>query len=153
MDINFQKKNGEMISIGSGIAESGNGYIRFSDGTQICYGDISNAYDATHIPCPKPFSEKPRITCNYHNSMLITDRNSIYMFHVDGNYNSSKNEIILGIEYIRINTLLATADLGGHKHNIESSVSDFAKGTKSIQQPDLTLGGIYVSYIAIGRWK
>ena len=160
MDINLQKRNGEMISIGSGIAESGKGYIRFNDGTQICYGYISNAYNKTTITYPKPFSEIPYTMFNY-SSMHLTETNAIYLFHItsggfsingDSNINS-KNTLKLRIDFVSIKTKLATADLGGHSHKIESVMMSFDEGTKSTISPDETLRGIGVDYITIGRWK
>lgn len=159
MDINFQKKNGEMISIGSGIAESGDGYIRFSDGTQICYGYISDAYNNTSIPYPKLFSTSPYVMFNY-SSIYCTDINMLYLFHINtggfsinDNDHNSKNTLKLSIEVVTINTKLATADLGGHKHKIEAAMAIFDEGIKSNLDPNLTLKGLYVDYIAIGRWK
>ena len=43
-DVIFSQYNGSSIPL-SNIVESGDGYIRYSDGTQICYGTIeSRAY-------------------------------------------------------------------------------------------------------------
>lgn len=158
MDINLQKRNGEMIPIGSGIAESGEGYIRFSDGTQICYGAISNAYCGTIIWYPKAFSAMPYATFSYINNDYITDKNMIYLFHVSsGGATDDENFTILTalalrIQFISIKTKLATADLGGHKHDIETQISNYTEYVKSNLQ-GATLKGIYVEYIAIGRWK
>ena len=158
MDINLQKRNGEMISIGSGIAESGEGYIRFSDGTQICYGSISNAYNGTIIRYPEAFSAMPYITFSYISS-YVTDNNMIYSFHVfsdgitdDENF-TILSAVALNIQFISIKTKLATADLGGHKHNIETQMTYYTEDVKSNLDPNLTLKGLYVEYIAIGRWK
>lgn len=167
MDINFQKKNGEMISIGSGIAESGDGYIRFNDGTQICYGTIKNAYHLTMIAYPKPFLSMPCVTFS-HSNIYASDINAIYSFHVttdaadypdfpdipgqDTHHDVSA--LILRIEFISIKTILATADLGGHSHNIRAEMKFYEEGIKSnSKNPEVTLDGIDVRYIAIGRWK
>lgn len=158
MDINLQKRNGEMISIGSGIAESGEGYIRFSDGTQICYGYISNAYNGTIIRYPEAFSAAPYITFSYI-SRYVTDNNMIYSFHVSsGGITDDENftilsAVALNIQFILIKTKLATADLGGHKHTIETQMAYYTEDVKSNLDPNLTLKGLYVEYIAIGRWK
>ncbi len=169
MDINLQKRNGEMISIGSGIAESGDGYIRFNDGTQICYGTISNAYHLTTITYPKPFFvNMPCVTFN-HSNIYASDINAIYSFHVTTDYRDYPDipdipgqdttdpyvwALILRIEFISIKTVLATADLGGHRHTIKAEMKFYEKGIKSNStNPEVTLDGIDVSYIAIGRWK
>ena len=157
-----------MISIGSGISESGNGYIRFNDGTQICYGTINNAYHLTTITYPKPFLSMPCVTFS-HSNIYASDINAIYSFHVTTSYrdypdlpdipgqedtNHDVSILVLRIEFISIKTVLATADLGGHRHTIKAEIKFYEKGIKSnSKDPEVTLDGIDVSYIAIGRWK
>lgn len=46
-------------SLSSGIDSSGTGWIRFSDGTQVCYGTFSN--DRT-TNFPKAFNASPSVT-------------------------------------------------------------------------------------------
>ena len=46
-------------SLSSGIDSSGTGWIRFSDGTQVCYGTFSN--DRT-TNFPKAFNAPPSVT-------------------------------------------------------------------------------------------
>lgn len=153
MDINFQKKTGEMISIGSGIAESGNGYIRFNDGTQICYGSATKVFNDDVITCAKPFlkDDDTCVTFSY-STQYIRDINRIYMFNVAGY--GGNGGIHISINFIeKIITKNATADLGGHSHKIEATVSEFNRGTVSVEGSSTLTNGINLHYIAIGRWK
>lgn len=57
----FEKKNGENISI-EYIVESGDGYIRFSNGIQICYNCHFNdgyCHDGDSIIFKREFSQYP----------------------------------------------------------------------------------------------
>lgn len=63
----MKKKTNELIQLIS-VTEAGDGYIRFSNGLQICYGIIiastqaSGNHDAETISFSKPFSDIPAIT-------------------------------------------------------------------------------------------
>ena len=66
--ISLKKKNGEDISVGY-IVESGDHYIRFSDGTQICYDYHANddyCNDNAYINFPKVFIRRPSLTVSRH---------------------------------------------------------------------------------------
>lgn len=65
-DVIFSQYNGSSIPL-SNIVESGDGYIRYSDGTQICYGTFGignrtyspNGYARYDLIYPKTFDALP----------------------------------------------------------------------------------------------
>lgn len=65
MNINLKKKTGESISL-THIEESGSRYIKFNDGTMICYGQVGYIDYAAErhntITFPRPFINIPAIT-------------------------------------------------------------------------------------------
>ena len=62
-EVYLKKKTNESILLNPiVIEESGEGYIRFSDGTQICYGRFWNVSNSSIINYPKPFISDPALT-------------------------------------------------------------------------------------------
>ena len=127
MNVPMTLSNGKSIELNN-ITESGNGYIRFSDGTQICYGFnlLPDPGYKTHrishkFTYPKPFSDTPvcsiiRQLCGSENSNIeIIDRD----FRIDRTV--SNNSICL-FDVI------------------------YTEG-------DANFGTTNTAYIAIGRWK
>ena len=50
----------------SAVASSGNGWVRFSDGTQMCWGSSSMKYgDSVSITFPQAFKSAPSVTATY----------------------------------------------------------------------------------------
>lgn len=50
----------------SAVASSGTGWVRFSDGTQMCWGDSSMRYsDSVSITFPQAFKSAPSVTVTY----------------------------------------------------------------------------------------
>ena len=117
--------NGKSIELNN-ITESGNGYIRFSDGTQICYrvtsiqtdDKITHNVDFTvYTLYPKPFISIPAL--------------SVLRQQVNSN---------MSLLNTNIKVIDAISTVNGASVRFVSS-TDFVK--------------IYIdfSYIAIGRWK
>ena len=121
--------NGKSIELNS-ITESGNGYIRFSDGTQICYGFnvVPNPGKKIHrieysFAYPKTFSDVPicsviRQACN-----IKTDNLDINLIDKD-----------FSIDRITSNDSTCVFDV-------------------IYTQGEADFGIINTTYIAIGRWK
>ena len=118
----MKKKTNELIQLIS-IAEAGNGYIRFSNGLQICYAIISLPYrneavgncNGSTITFTMPFIDRPSLTL------------SRYMDDL-----GYSNEYIKDIHY---------SELTDHSFIIVGN--DMADAAKVIN----------FSYIAIGKWK
>lgn len=121
--------NGKSIELNN-ITESGNGYIRFSDGTQICYecgGSKINNTNITPDTCfnatlqyPKKFIEFPCVSVS-HQTPNSTET-----------IKYSHNIFIEGV----------ASDTAGFTVEFVNKTGKVIKDTY-----------LYISYIAIGRWK
>lgn len=149
MDINLKKKNGENISVGY-ICESGDGYIRFSDGTQICYGNVSNAYDGNITEYPKPFliNSNPYVTMHIHERYYSTINSSPFVY-LRKSTSSNNSQLVIDAKAtsLKINgkvqlmsNAYIDADMVQYSKTYFSNDEDHKKG-------------IWFDYIAIGRWK
>ena len=134
MDINL-KKNGENISIGY-ICESGDGYIRFSNGIQMCYGHIkwneddSNKKTYRIVTYPKAFKTFSNI-----------DYDVPFIF-VQPNQRNSKD----GIAKLSVEQTMLEEDSSGEIMLNNSSQC-------AIIADKVYTSGLYVWYLVIGRWK
>ena len=129
MNVPMTLSNGKSIELNN-ITESGNGYIRFSDGTQICYESCLakiietniqlNQCFSTNITFPKPFINFPVIVPSHQISFEGTDISYTHKIYLEGCISSRYGATI---EFTNYNKNAFTETL------------------------------LYVSYIAIGRWK
>lgn len=125
MNVPISLPNGKSIELNN-ITESGTGYIRFSDGTQICYGIVSiQTNDAIHAN--KEFT----IYNNFPKKFISNPTLSILRQQVNSNMEELNT---------RIKVVDAISTVTGSSVRFISTAS-FNK--------------LYVdfSYIAIGRWK
>ena len=99
MKFSLKKKTNELIQLIS-VAEVGNGYIRFSNGFQICYDlilDIVNHRGST-ITFQKPFITTPVLTV----SRFLADLGYTTNLNAEIHYASIKNDsfVIIGIDEV-----------------------------------------------------
>lgn len=146
----FEKKNGENISVGY-ICESGDGYIRFSDGTQICYGNVSNAYDGNITEYQKPFliNTNPYVMMHIYDRHYKTTNSSPYVYLYKST-NSNNSQLVVNVYatsltiYGKVNGF--TNDLRLHSDMVSYSTTYFDNDEDNQK-------GVHFEYIAIGRWK
>ena len=130
MNVPITLANGSTVELNN-ITESGNGYIRFSDGTQICYHSLMADINektigpgkcfSTNVTYPKPFIDYPVITPSHQiNSKTTNIEYSTHKVYVEG---CASTEREAKIEF--------------------TNDSD----------ESINASSVYVSYIAIGRWK
>ena len=119
--------NGKSIELNN-ITESGNGYIRFSDGTQICYGFnlLPNPGQKTHrishkFTYPKPFNDTP--ICSIIRQATVSENSNINIIDKD-----------FRIDRIASNNSICIFDV------------IYTEG-------EAYFGITNTTYIAIGRWK
>ena len=142
MNIPITLANGNTVELNN-ITESGNGYIRFSDGTQICFGtfekvlnkleyDQSTIETATcecQITFPKSFTTTPTVTYSGLFSMLWEDNT--------GRWHQSIIPPYLSNIYITEFSIILTPPFGSL--------------TQLRQLHSLRI--MNGNYIAIGKWK
>ena len=129
MNVPMSLSNGKSIELNN-IVESGNNYIRFSDGTQICYGQLSisntmyssNGYYHHRVAYPKTFDALPAtVVANINYVQPISLSNTVKAnFSIMACGSSSSRDIWVEV-------------YNGNSESVKASV--------------------YVNYIAIGRWK
>ena len=141
MDVNYNKSN-VYVPLAN-IIESGDSYIRYSDGTQICYGsftknsdlryDQSNIETATcesRITFPKFFTAIPAVTYSGIFSMLWQD-----------NINGAEHMTV-------IPSYLSALSTNGFAVSVNPPFGVFTK-LNQLHQIRISRG----NYIAIGKWK
>ena len=129
MNVPITLANGNTVDLNN-ITESGNGYIRFSDGTQICYGfytpwiekDQTSNRASASFNYAKPFCNLP--VCNVSRQLGISEDSNLAL--ISENYR---------IDRIISNYVHCTYDMVHTNSNF------------------FEYGNYNVSYIAIGRWK
>ena len=128
MNVPMSLPNGKSIELNN-ITESGTGYIRFSDGTQICYGfnRVPNPGKKTHrmsykFTYPKPFKDVP--VCSINRQATIPEDSNIDI--IDKDY--AIDRITSGNSACLFDAIYTQGE------------------TDMINQ-------LNTSYIAIGRWK
>ena len=133
MDVNLVTQSSSLLQLAN-IVESGVGYIRYSDGSQICYGElfnrrqdsfpISNPTDFYAMAnFPKEFSFVPLCVWSIHRSL---EMNSI----VGNIENKLKTDASASTTYFKLTFTPVYGTQNGYSELL-----------------------IYATYIAIGRWK
>ena len=129
MNVPISLFNGKSIELNN-IVESGDNYIRFSDGTQICYGQLSvpnttyssNGYYHRRTAYPKTFD-------------------------------ALKTTVVANINYVQPTSLsnIVKANFSimacGSASSRDIWVEVYNGNSESVT------ASVYVNYIAIGRWK
>ena len=151
MNVPMSLSNGKSIELNN-ITESGDGYIRFSDGTQICYDSSTNAFvrlvggdkqDIKYVSSityfPKAFINNPII---YAYSPMHSEYNAVSLkTNIDiksDEYASLANSYTeYGYETVR-----------NYQSFTNGFISYYFDGYTG---DELRFGQLY--YIAIGRWK
>ena len=142
MDVNYNKSNAYVPL--ANIIESGVGYIRYSDGTQICYGSFAKVlkdlkYDQSKIDTasceskitfPKFFTAIPTVTYSGVFSMIWQD-----------NINGAEHSTA-------IPSYLSSLSTNGFAVTVAPPFGVFAK-LNQLHQIQISRG----NYIAIGKWK
>ena len=129
MNVPITLANGNTVELNN-ITESGNGYIRFSDGTQICYGfhvpwieeDQTSNRVSFSFNYTKPFCNLP--VCSVIRQLGVSADSDLTLLNAD-----------YRIERIISNYVHCTYDM------VHTNSNFFESGYYNI------------SYIAIGRWK
>ena len=128
MNVPISLFNGKSIELNN-IVKSGNNYIRFSDGTQICYGVFaisnktypSNGYVHYELTYPRTFDALPAAGFanidNVQPTSLSTEVKANFSIMTCG---GSSSDLFINI-------------YNGNSQSVKASV--------------------YLNYIAIGRWK
>lgn len=150
--IYLKKKNGENISVGY-ICESGDGYIRFSDGTQICYGNVSNAYDGNITEYQKPFliNTNPYVMMHIHSRWYKTTNSSPYVYLYKSK-NSNNSQLVIVVEATSLTLLKSSANFQNqHTHKLKVTTVPYSK--TYFENDEDNQKGVHFDYIAIGRWK
>ena len=134
MNVPITLANGNTVELNN-ITESGSGYIRFSDGTQICYGDALI------------FAKKD---CNYFYGTItypktFSGRVNLFAIHTDCTTDESMDSIL--------NNLTPSTWLWNAY--IEATISSQTRGLIRYYSKNVGDGktNISTSYLAIGRWK
>ena len=148
----YLKKNGENISVGY-ICESGNGYIRFSDGTQICYGNVSNAYDGNITEYQKPFliNTNPYVMMNIYTRWYKTTNSSPYVYLCKST-NSNNSQLVIDVKATSLK-LSDNKDPFMNQHTHILNVGTVPYSTTYFDNDEDNQKGVHFEYIAIGRWK
>ena len=150
--IYLKKKNGENISVGY-ICESGDGYIRFSDGTQICYGNVSNAYDGNITEYPKPFliNTNPYVMMHIYERYYKTMGSSPFVYLCKST-NSNNSQLIIDVKATSL-TISASKNsmMNQHTHILNADMVPYS--TTYFSNDEDNHKGVHFEYIAIGRWK
>ena len=142
MDVNYNKSN-VYVPLAN-IIESGVGYIRYSDGTQICYGYFTNElkglkYDQSKIDTvsceskitfPKIFTAIPAVTYSGVFSMIWQD-----------NINGAEHSTV-------IPSYLSSTSTNGFTVLVTPPFGVFTK-LNQLHLIKISRG----NYIAIGKWK
>ena len=142
MDVNYNKSN-VYVPLAN-IIESGDGYIRYSDGTQICYGSFTgvnsglkhNQSNIETVACesritfPKFFTAIPAVTYSGVFSMLWQD-----------NINGAEHSTI-------IPSYLSVLSTSQFTVTVAPPFGVFTK-LNQLHQIKISRG----NYIAIGKWK
>lgn len=110
---NLQGNADTATSAGNGVDSCGEGWIRFKNGTQICYGYTNNNNNLgtgiTRVSLPKAFKVKPNlivtpsISARYVVTALVEGTSS-WVLNTFGAYNSPINYVTdaLGVNYIAV---------------------------------------------------
>ena len=142
MDVNYNKSN-VYVPLAN-IIESGDGYIRYSDGTQICYGSFTNILEGlkvdqskidtvsckSKITFPKFFTAIPAMTYSGLFSMIWQD-----------NINGAEHNTA-------IPSYLSILSTNGFTVSVDPPFGVFTK-LNQLHQVRISKG----NYIAIGKWK
>ena len=142
MDVNYNKSN-VYVPLAN-IIESGVGYIRYSDGTQICYGSFTGVnsglkYDQSNIDTvvcesritfPTSFTATPAVTYSGFFNMLWQD-----------NINGAEHMTV-------IPSYLSALSTNGFTVTVAPPFGVFTR-LNQLHQIQISRG----NYIAIGKWK
>jgi hypothetical protein len=128
MNVPMSLSSGKSIELNN-ITESGTGYIRFSDGTQICYG-ICNALNESGIK-----SDRVAGKFTYPKSFISTPVCSVIRQY--DNYSENIDSLN---KNLTIDRIVSSSSI---------CLFDIVCTTGEIVFPDITSA----KYIAIGRWK
>ena len=154
-DVIFSQYNGSSIPL-SNIVESGDGYVRYSDGTQICYGTIES----------KAYSDQHLTSALISTKMLWGEAAATlsYSFSKSFKYGSTPSIMVMPVKHVKGQRWVACPNLGlGESQNDTMTDIDYLAATASYSSFsfygsfNMTSKAYYVvtylNYIAIGRWK
>ena len=154
-DVIFSQYNGSSIPL-SNIVESGDGYIRYSDGTQICYGTIES----------RAYSDQRLTSTITSTKMLWGDEAGTlsYSFSKSFKYGSTPSIMVMPVKHVKGQRWVACPNKGLGESQVDSMTDiDYLAATASYSSFsfygsfNITSRVYYVvtylSYIAIGRWK
>lgn len=115
----------ELVDFSNSVIESGTNYVKFKDGTMICYGNIE--FNIGNMNQRSPFWQYQNNNLSIPFSQTFISKPNIVASIVAGNYASLLYVIDCSINAITSITILTLADSSQQKTNI--------------------------NYMAIGKWK
>ncbi len=151
MDVNYNTQSALSIPL-SNIIDSGDGYIQYSNGLQICYGIYSKVKDGSTISFSKSFLNdttpfvivSPNI--EYENAVMVFL--TIHAVHIRaGNSLLGRTPSPSATGFIINGNSFRTDDIIGG--TTDENFTGVKYNAKIIPIPESLSG----SYIAIGKWK
>lgn len=115
----------ELVDFSNSVIESGTNYVKFKDGTMICYGNIE--FNIGNMNQRSPFWQYQNNNLSIPFSQTFISKPNIVASIIAGNYTSLLYVIDCSINAITSITILTLADSSQQKTNI--------------------------NYMAIGKWK
>lgn len=132
------------------ICESGNGYIRFSNGIQICYGEVINVYMGHITKYSRPFliNTKPYVMMHLSNMNFRRIDSSPYVYISSDENKSNDSQLVA---YIKATSLQIRSFSGLSDAILQADLVDYTENYIDVDTNHAK--GVSFRYLAIGRWK
>lgn len=142
MDINYLSPTGSTTSLTASIVESGDNYIRFSNGIQICFGvaKCNNIIDQIQSLRKDTYYNLNRVI-TYPKPFIIHNNNAPFTIAIRSNSSNSEKPTIDSCFNI----------IGTSSTEIHMGLRIYAYNNRDYSNADVV--SFDIGYLAIGKWK